>query len=195
MAFLDVFRRGGRRAALAAACAVVLLALFLAWPRRMVYTPSALTGKSYYVKNDANKESAADRLALLERRVRRFLHLAKLRAPGDPRLRNILRRWNGTLAETLDDREVAYCLGKDAISMCLRDESGTLESENTAMYVLMHELAHIATDEYGHTPEFWDNMQFLLDMAEATGTYTRHDFARQEVSYCGRRLSHGRAKK
>lgn len=192
MTLLAALRRGGRRAALAAACAAVLLALFVAWPRRMVYVRSELTGKAYYVKNDDNRRGAADRLASLELRVRRFLHRASRRAPGDPRVRNILRRWNGTLAETLDDSEVAYCLGKDAISVCLRDEAGALEPENTAMYVLIHELAHIATDRYGHTPEFWANMQFLLGLAEATGTYTRHDFSRQDVSYCGRRLSHGR---
>lgn len=182
-------RRAVRSTAAWAAILIVLLALYWAWPRRMVSVRSTLTGKRYRVKNQEGAAEVADLLASLELRVRRFLHEAERYAPGDHRLRNIKARWNGTLAETLDDKDVAYSVGKDAVSVCVRSADGGLETENTAMFVLVHELAHVATDTYGHKPEFWANMKFLLELAERTGTYTYQDFDAGTVTYCGRPLT------
>ena len=171
------------------ALALAGLALYVAWPKRMTRVRSDLTGKWYKVKNLPDARAVADRLAGMEIRLNTFLRKAEAYAPGDPRLANIRARWNGTLAETLNDAEIAYSLGKDAISVCVRGSDGTLESENTAMFVLLHELAHVATDTYGHAPEFWANMKLLLELAEATGTYVYQDFDTERVTYCGRPLA------
>jgi len=178
-----------RKAIIAVATMIVCWALYAAWPRRMKWVRSELTGKEYHVKNEPGAEDVADRLAFLELRIRDFLAKADAYAPGDARLANVRRRWNGTLAETPNNEDVAYSVAKDAISICVRGEDGGLESENTGMFVLLHELAHICTDRYGHTPEFWANMRFLLELAEVTGTYSYQDFDSQVTSYCGRRLA------
>lgn len=168
---------------------VALWGVYTAWPGSMMHVRSQLTGKRYKVRNVAGAKQVADRLASLELRLRKFLHDAESVAPGDHRLKNIRERWNGTLAEINDDSDVAYSMGKDAVSLCVRTGDGSLESENSAMYILLHELAHVATDSYGHKPEFWSNMRFLLEIAEATGAYTYQDFDSTAVSYCGRPLS------
>lgn len=181
--------RGAKAVVVAAAVAVVLWGLYRAWPRRMKWVRSELTGKEYRVKNMEGFQAVADRLAFMELRVREFLDGAEAYAPGDPRLANIRRRWNGTLEETPNDADVAYSVGKDTISVCVRGQTGALESENTCMFVLLHELAHVATDRYGHTAEFWSNMRLLLELAERTGTYTYQDFDSSATSYCGRPLA------
>lgn len=168
---------------------IMCVVLYVAWPRRMTWVKSDVTGKMYRVKNMPDAPAVADRLASLERRVTQFLRDADRYAPGDVRIRNIMRRWNGTLEETRHDPEVAYSLGKDAIALCVRNPDGSLEAENTSMFVLLHELAHVATDEYGHTPSFWANMKLLLELAEATGFYKYEDFDAEGTSYCGRRLN------
>lgn len=170
------------------AVAVAAWSIVLAWPRNTVPLSSEVTGKRYTVRNAPDAQRVADRLAALELRVRDFLERADRHAPGDPRLANIRRRWNGTLSETKDDTEVAFSLDKGSISLCVRRADGELESENTAMFVLLHELAHIATDTYGHKPEFWANMRFLLEVAELTGSYTYENFDAQAMSYCGKPL-------
>ena len=180
-----VSRRAVRALTAWLAMGLVGLALYVAWPRRMVYVHSHVTGKAYLVKNLPHSQAAADRLATMELRVRDFLHKAEALAPGDPRLHNIRMKWNGTLAETQVDKDVAYSIGKNAISVCVRSPDGQLDSENTAMYVLLHELAHVASDKYGHTDRFWLNMKFLLELAERTGAYTYEDFENTETSYCG----------
>lgn len=175
--------------AVVVALAVTAWSIALAWPRSTVAVPSSVNGKQYSVRNRPDAQRVADRLASLELRVRDFLDRAERRAPGDPRLANIRRRWNGTLSETTEDTDVAYSLDKGSISVCVRrPEDGQMDSENTAMFVLLHELAHIATDTYGHKAEFWANMRFLLELAEVTGSYTYEDFDSQTSSYCGKPL-------
>lgn len=168
---------------------LVVWALYVAWPKAMVEVESKLTGKVYRVKNALGYQDVADRLAFMELRVGDFLDRAEAYAPGEPRLANIRRRWNGTLAEAPVDRDVAYSIGKRDISVCVRHEDGSLEPENTTMFVLLHELAHLATDGYeDHPPVFWANMRFLLEIAEAVGAYTYQDFDAERTSYCGKPL-------
>ena len=171
---------------LLAGAAVAVVAL---WPRRLVWTPAtAYGGKEYRVKPLPDCGMAANRLGELESMLRRFLAAAELLAPGDPRLQNIADRWNGTLAETPGGSDIAYSIGKDSVYVCVRGASGQLDDINTCMFVLLHEIAHIATDSWGHTDDFWDNMKFLLELAEKTGTYTYQDFDASHVTYCGRKL-------
>lgn len=171
--------------ALMVAAVVVAVAL---WPRRLVWTTAAANGKEYRVKPLPDRVEAANRLAQLETLLRRFLRAAEPLAPGDPRLQNIADRWNGTLAETPGGSDIAYSIGKDSVYVCVRGEGGELDDINTCMFVLLHEIAHIATDSWGHTDDFWDNMKFLLELAEKTGTYTYQDFDASHVTYCGRKL-------
>lgn len=104
--------------------------------------------------------------------------------PGDAKIQRIRQRWNGTLRETpAHESDIAYSVGKDVVYLCARDrETGELELLNDSMYVALHELAHIATREYGHTPAFWDTFRYLLELADASGHYT---YSEHPGKYCG----------
>jgi hypothetical protein len=52
---------------------------------------------------------------------------------------------------------------------------------NSAVYVLMHELAHMTVPEYDHSIKFWENFEKLKKLCIANGLYSK-DGAR---SYCG----------
>ena len=129
----------------------------------------------------------ANRLAELETALRRFVRDAAVAYPDDPRLRNLKRRWDGTLGEVERPGDIAYSLNKRAIHVCVRSPDG-LESFNTTMYVLLHEVAHVCTDAYGHPPVFWDNFRWILEVAEELGAYTYQDFDAMPVTHCGHRL-------
>ena len=59
------------------------------------------------------------------------------------------------------------------------------EDINMLMFVAIHELAHIATDEEGHTDAFWENMKFLLEEGINIGIYIQQDFTQNPEEYCG----------
>ena len=171
------------------ALAVVLVAWLLARPGDMESVRvGGAAGRQYRVRRAPDSQAAADRLAELEDRLRRLLEGAARVVPGDRRVEAIRARWDGTLSEVQAADEVAFSVDKASVHVCLRDAAGRLEDLNTSMFVLLHELAHVATDDYGHSPEFWDNMRFLLELAERLGLYRYEDYGAQQVTFCGQPL-------
>ena len=52
---------------------------------------------------------------------------------------------------------------------------------NSAMYVLIHEVAHMSVPEYDHTDKFWENFKKLKMICIGKGLYE----AKGERKYCG----------
>ena len=57
--------------------------------------------------------------------------------------------------------------------------------DNTILFVVIHELAHVMTISTGHTEEFWANMKFLLEQAEDINIYVPVDYSQNNTEYCG----------
>ena len=57
------------------------------------------------------------------------------------------------------------------------------------MFVAIHELAHLMTKSIGHTPEFWDNMRFLLKKGIELNVYKKHDYNKVPKDYCGTQIT------
>jgi hypothetical protein len=145
----------------------------------------------YFLVNSSSSDPQSAKTALHLEGLRDKLHFVITNGlrlyPDDERLLRIQTRWDGTLSEVEDaDSNVAYSLGKRALFVCAREKDGTMTSSNSSMFVLLHELAHIATHSWGHTPEFWENFKFFLEIAEEVGVYRyeNHDLA----SFCGTNL-------
>lgn len=76
-----------------------------------------------------------------------------------------------------NDQTIAYNVNKGyEIYICLDGKK-----INGAMYVLLHELAHITVEEYDHSEEFWTNFRKLREYATSIGVYTPE----REMEYCG----------
>ena len=58
------------------------------------------------------------------------------------------------------------------------------EDIDSAMYVFLHELAHLTVTEYDHTQRFWDNFRDLRSICNSLGVYSPVG-AKQ---YCGERV-------
>jgi hypothetical protein len=174
-------------AGLLLACAIAVTTLAMS-RTVMTWVSSPVTGKVYLVKNAPGKDKVADRLAALELALVKFIKDASAAFPDDARLVRLKRRWDGTLAEVERPGDIAYSLNKRAIHVCVRGPGNTIESFNTTMYVLLHEVAHVCTTEYGHPPIFWDNFRWILEVAEYLGVYVYEDFDASPVTHCGHRL-------
>lgn len=85
-----------------------------------------------------------------------------------------------TAKETYEDGNVAYNVNKGyEIYICLDGRK-----INAAMYVLLHELAHITVEEYNHSEKFWSNFKRLREISTNLGIYTPE----QEMTYCGQTI-------
>ena len=162
-----------------AAVAGVLLTIL--WPPREMVERIGVT-----VRDDPGQDEVAMRLRKLQEKLHAFLK----RAPQqDPRIKRIRGAWAGTIAEidrgSERDGSLAYSLNKDTIHICIRAPDGSLSDENNTIFVLLHELAHIASVSLHHTPEFWENFKFLLELAEILGFYTYVDHAEGTATMCG----------
>ncbi len=84
----------------------------------------------------------------------------------------------------------SYAVNKgEELAFCLRCKpSGELHDMNLLMYVAVHEMAHTACPENGHTPLFNDIFRFMLEEAVKIGLYRYEDYSRYPVIYCGMKL-------
>lgn len=58
------------------------------------------------------------------------------------------------------------------------------EDIESAMYVFLHELAHLTVTEYDHTQKFWDNFRDLRSICTSLGVYSPV----QSQMYCGEKV-------
>ncbi len=145
-------------------------------------------GRSYRVRDIEGKEQVAQTLAGLERKLNDFTRaLSTGPDAGHVKVRRMLERWDGSLSETAPafGGEAAYTDDKRSISVCIRDEAGGVQDQNTATYILLHELAHVANAAQGHNEDFWSTFRFLLKTAIEQGSYVYEPFERRRQTYCG----------
>ena len=119
----------------------------------------------------------------------------------DPMLKEIKKRYN-KLADHLrfNEKYSDICKNRSIITG-LKKKSDTIayninkgyeiyiaidnESDiDSAMYVLIHELAHSTVPEYDHSADFWSNFKELRQIASDIGVYQPV----KESRYCGQTL-------
>lgn len=175
------------------------------------YVQASSDGNSYLVRKAPDSKLAAEALAELNRRAQTLIRDLARRFPEDRRVQNLRARYSGgVLSEGGDEAGfTSYSVEKERIVMCLRHRDdgqatdlaggqagatakpvlGALEDANTLMYVLLHEMAHLAVDEVGHTDLFWKTFLFLVEAAAGLGLYDTVDYRKKPVSYCGIKIS------
>jgi hypothetical protein len=85
----------------------------------------------------------------------------------------------------------SYTEDKKVLVLCLRhkkpDAQGNYELHdiNTMMFVVLHELSHMANKSWGHAVDFWVLFKFLLLNAIEAGIYDAVDYKKYPINYCG----------
>jgi predicted metal-dependent hydrolase len=90
----------------------------------------------------------------------------------------------------LNSNYTSYSINKgEELVFCLRCKSThKLHSINLLTYVGVHEMAHTACPESGHTPLFNKIFRFMLTEAVKLNLYIYEDYSKNPVEYCGMRL-------
>ena len=92
----------------------------------------------------------------------------------------------------------SYSEDKKKLILCLRkkvpNEQGVYELHdiNTMMFVVLHELAHMCNDQWGHSKEsnFWVLFKFLLVNSVECGIYEPVNYGPTPIVYCGLPLTY-----
>ncbi len=159
----------------------------------LVSVKSNVDGRTYKVRDMADKQQAADLLAKIRIRLGKLCDSLINKYPAKPQVQRMAQNFKADpdrfLEATPDAKHTSYSVNKgESIHLCLRQRNGPDESlvgEEVMMFVGIHELAHTITKSVGHEPEFWNNFGWLLREAEAMNLYTHQDFRAHPVAYCG----------
>lgn len=125
-----------------------------------------------------------DRCSIFMRYVENDMELA-----NDPRIVRLLSRFrSGKVLPMLPGHGAGFTRDKGReIRVCVPNDGDI----NTAMFVTLHELAHVLTPDNGHTPMFWSNFAFVLDVGVKAGVYSPQRFSRASPgSYCGQEITY-----
>lgn len=149
-------------------------------------------GKDFMVQNLPDKEEAANRMSKIQTKLDKLLtrYRDDPATAAEPRVQALIDRFKpeNMCESNITDSTTSYSENKgDRIVVCLRQktEGYPLVDENTVMFVVLHEMAHLMTFSTGHTPEFWANFRRMLNDAMAVGIYENVNYAHDPKPYCG----------
>jgi hypothetical protein len=163
----------------------------------LVDVTSTVDGRSYRVRDMADKQEAADLIAKVRVKISKLYTILKSKFPDKPQVRQWIQNFTPEpsrfLEATPNAEHTSYSVNKgEKVHLCLRQREGNNESlvdENVMVFVSLHEMAHAITPSVGHGPDFWNNFAWLLKQAEAAGIYQYQNFKARPVSYCGLQIT------
>jgi hypothetical protein len=159
----------------------------------LVYQKSTVDNTEYFVRNLEDKSNAANTLATIKNNIKKLVtylnnNINKYKDEKEY-INNLVNRTKQiNIMETPDDEQnTSYTINKgEKIVICLRAKIlNEIHDINTIMYVVIHELAHVACPEYGHTPLFKKIFIFLLKESYKINIYTPIDYRKKPQDYCG----------
>lgn len=88
----------------------------------------------------------------------------------------------------------SYSDNKTKLILCMRkkNKNSDLHDINTMMFVVIHELAHMMNNRWGHSKSsnFWQLFKFLLVNSLELGLYTPVNYSTNPIVYCGLEINY-----
>jgi hypothetical protein len=180
---------------------ILLVTIFLVYllynninDRNMTYVKSNLDNKYYLVRNYEDKQISCDTLAKIRQNIFVIVnHVNSLKSRYEkmnPYISQLCERIKDvTIRESsIGSQFTSYCVNKgEELVFCLRlkKEGGAIHNINLLMYVVIHEISHVACPEEGHTPLFNDIFKFLCERSVELKIYNKINFNKNPENYCG----------
>ena len=179
---------------------VIIIYIYIYFSKkRIVYVKSNFDNQNYLVRDDKDKKEAAELLSRLINNIYKLIdHIKKLKDENIEFKDNIVLLENNVnhshsriYENSGEDGFTSYTVNKgEEIVFCLRSKkTKKFHPINLLMYVGIHELAHCACPEEGHTPLFQRIFKFLTEEAVKIKIYNKVDYNLNPVEYCGMTLS------
>lgn len=150
--------------------------------------------KGYYVQDRPDKQEAADTIRQIVNNINRLIfELHDERDRYDEEHRGYIDTMYAQMDKIVfresdvGSESTSYSVNKgEEIVFCIRSKkTNAIHDMNLLMYVAVHELAHVACPEVGHTPLFFAINRFLLQKAADLGMYRIDNYHQSPTEYCG----------
>lgn len=156
---------------------------------------SNVTNKKYGIQETLPKtKEALNMIAQMDKFINKFVAYLDAKNPNDRRVKRLVNRSHNIKIEEspFEDDTSSYTLNKgELIALCVRSKENpnSIHDYQTMLFVVIHELAHVASVSRGHGPEFVDTFKWLLQQAAESGMYTPVDYSKKPITYCGVRVT------
>jgi hypothetical protein len=174
---------------------VILLFLYIrSYYGEVEFVKSKIDEQFYLVRKLPDRQEAAELLSTLADDLDALVKHMYAKYPDNQDVKRLYHNFNkNNISEgSPDSNYTSYSVNKgEKIVLCIRqkDEEHTFVEKNVLLYVSIHELGHLMTEEVGHTTTFWENFKFLLREAVEMGIYKKVDYSKQPADFCGIKVS------
>ena len=147
-------------------------------------------GLTYKIRNEGSEEikkKKANILSRLDEKSKKIVkHMFDNKLPTEDIANKTNSRFsNSVIGETPPgDKSAAYTQNKGNIYICLITND-KFNDENDAFFVILHELAHVMSDSYGHGEEFKKNFDFIVKLAVKLNLWKPKKYEEDNTDYCG----------
>lgn len=164
----------------------------------MIHVKSDIDSQLYYVRDVKGSQNAANMLARIRQNIIRISSEMYTSSKEQDKLFPYIKRLydkakNIEIIENNDDSMyTSYSVNKgEKIIFCLRSKkTGELHDMNLIMYVVLHEISHVACPIYdNHGALFREIFSFITQFAIGIGLYSKIDFSHDIREYCGMDIS------
>lgn len=161
-----------------------------------IYVKSSIDGRYYLVRDDTDKHIIANNLATIRKNVKSLTKY--MIANPNPKYAKYIENLhkiigNVAISENVNETQyTSYSVNKgDKLVFCMKskDNAGKIHDTNLMMYVVLHEISHIACPEYGHGSKFKEIFKYITENAINLGMYVPVDFKAHPTEYCGMTIS------
>jgi hypothetical protein len=154
------------------------------------------SGNYYLIQNNGTpefKKQKADYLEKLHNKAKTIVeHMKNERLPTKEISEKTYNRFKDSKLQEIPENEksAAYTINKGNISICIF-KNGKFTNENDAYFVLLHELAHVMSDSYGHGDEFKKNFNFIVKLAVKLNLWKQEEaqYEKKPINYCGTKVT------
>lgn len=166
----------------------------------VIYVESDIDNSSYLVRDLPDKQKAANMLARIKKNIFEITDYLVKNKETD-----MCKEYSSYIDQLVtkiqdvvinesseDSKYTSYSVNKgEQLVFCLRSisDKNKIHDLNVLMYVVLHEIAHVACPEYGHTELFKKIFAFFTTVAVSMNMYTKIPFNETPVEYCGLTIS------
>jgi hypothetical protein len=166
---------------------IFYLAYLYNYYSKLTKIKSTFDSREYYVQDKDDALQAANLIGQIREKILTLIEHFKKSYPSDERTIRLSNNYReNSLKEGVDNpRYTSYSVNKgEEIVLCIRNKDKLMDL-NTMMFVVLHELSHLASESIGHTDEFWRNFRWILEESINIGIYQHQEFNKKPVEYCG----------